>query len=69
VTAYRVYLVDGAGRLSRAEWIDAPDDDAATASAQAMMKAAPFELWQGNRLVVRIDARSVANPYSFRSSK
>lgn len=55
VPAYRIYKLDGDGRFSAAEWIEANDDDCALAAVRSSaMKAPSFELWQGNRLVARI---------------
>ena len=53
---YRLYRLDGAGRISAAEWIEAADDDAARASARREC-AGRFELWQRNRLVERENRR------------
>ena len=49
--AYRIYQIDGDGRFSAAEWIQADDDQRALDAARVAMEARPFELWQGNRLV------------------
>jgi len=54
--AYRIYQVDGDGRFSNAEWIEAGDDEAALHAAKARFAARAFELWQGGRLVARIEA-------------
>jgi hypothetical protein len=53
VTAYRVYEIDGAGRFSTADWIEAEDDERAIAAVTSKMASARFELWQGSRLVAR----------------
>jgi len=55
VQAYRLYRLDGAGRFSAAEWIKAEDDSGALAAARAIDRSGPCELWQGNRLIARID--------------
>ena len=52
MTAYRLYHLDGSGRVSTAEWIDADSDDAAIAACRALRR--PVELWQRNRLVARV---------------
>ena len=52
--AYRVYEVDGAGRIAKGHWIDADDDQSALESARSRFPCA-FELWLGGRLVARID--------------
>lgn len=53
--AYRLYHVDGSGRFSAAEWIEAENDDSAVQSARAACKSIACELWQGRRFVARID--------------
>ena len=53
---YRLYCLDGAGRISLAEWIDAADDQAAIAKARELHGAAlKCEIWQGQRLVAALD--------------
>jgi hypothetical protein len=56
--AYRVYCLDGAGRVWAAEWIEAEDDAAATKSARQFKTAVRCEIWQGQRLVGRVDLAS-----------
>jgi hypothetical protein len=55
VRAYRVYHLDGAGKVSSAEWIEAADDDSAIESARRLKKTARCELWQGSRLIGTVD--------------
>ena len=50
--AYRLYQLDGAGRISAAEWIDAADDAEARSKAEAQ-STGRYELWERNRLVHR----------------
>jgi len=50
-----LYHIDGAGSFAAAEWIDADDDESAVRDAQAMKKSVVCELWQGSRLVARIE--------------
>jgi hypothetical protein len=59
--SYRLYCLDGAGRISLADWIEADTDEQAVASARAMEHGAlKCEVWQGNRLVAKLDARDLA---------
>ena len=58
MTAYRLYHIDGAGRFSAAEWIDAADDEAAVDAARALNKSIACELWQGQRFVGRVEVRT-----------
>jgi hypothetical protein len=56
VPAYRFYHLDGAGRVSSAEWLEAADDAAALERAtQVELQAVSAELWQGNRRLARLD--------------
>lgn len=52
---YRLYRLDGAGRISAAEWIEAADDEDACAKARQF--CGRFELWERNRLVERENRR------------
>jgi hypothetical protein len=48
---YRLYRLDGAGKIASAEWIEAAADDEALREAQSRADTARFELWHKNRLV------------------
>ena len=53
--AYRLYRLDGAGKITNAEWLEADVDDDAIRQGRVMMDGAPsFELWDGQRLVARV---------------
>ena len=54
MSAYRVYCLDGAGKVWAAEWIEAEDDSAALAAAREINGAVRYEIWEGQRLVGRI---------------
>ena len=51
---YRLYCLDGANRITRAEGISAKSDDDAIELARAMKLPVKCELWQRDRLVARI---------------
>jgi len=51
--AYRLYRLDGAGKITSADWIDAESDSAALNEAKQAVDGARFELWARNRLVER----------------
>lgn len=53
--AYRVYCLDGAGKVWAAEWIEAADDAAALEAAREFDQAVRCEVWQGQRLVGRVE--------------
>jgi hypothetical protein len=59
LSAYRLYRLDGSGKIDTADWIETTADDAAVAEARARFPNGGFELWQGRRLVQR-EARSGA---------
>ena len=52
---YRLYRLDGAGRINGAEWIDAADDDEARQRARDECSSGRYELWQRSRLVDRTE--------------
>ena len=52
---YRLYGLDGVGKVVSAEWIEERDDPAAIEAAKGMMDGLPYELWQHSRLVIRFD--------------
>ncbi len=56
MSAYRLYHIDGAGRFSAAEWIEADSDEAALDAARALGKSITGELWQGQRFIGRVDS-------------
>ena len=55
LASYRLYRLDGAGKITSAEWIDAADDDDAAAQARARATGSTAEVWDRNRMVVRIE--------------
>lgn len=52
---YRLYCLDGVGKVVSAEWIDANDDEAAIEAAKAMVDGHICELWARSRFVIRLD--------------
>lgn len=54
---YRVYCLDGRGKIAAAgEWIEAKNDDEAVAIVRAKKLALNSEIWTGNRLVGKVPA-------------
>lgn len=51
--SYRLYRLDGAGRIHSADWIEAADDSDAVAKAREHAKSARYEVWEQHRLVHR----------------
>ena len=48
---YRLYRLDGAGKITSADWIEAAGDDQALAEARLRAGDIEYELWQNKRLV------------------
>lgn len=57
VAGYRLYCLDGACKVASAEWIEADDDTVAINIAQERHDGYECEVWQGTRLVARLDFR------------
>lgn len=55
LASYRLYRLDGAGKIATAEWIEAVDDADAAERARAMNLDCTSEVWDRQRLVARID--------------
>ena len=54
---YRIYCLDGAGRIEMADWIEAADDKEAVKQAHDLkLHALKCEIWQEDRLVAKLDA-------------
>lgn len=57
MAGYRLYCLDGANKVASAEWIEADDDYAAIEIAKNMHDGHECEVWQGRRLIARLDLR------------
>ena len=55
VPSYRLYGLDGVRKVASAEWIEADDDRAAIEAATTRFEHGDCEVWQGRRLVARLD--------------
>lgn len=55
---YRVYRVDGLGKFTAAEWIEADTDEQALSIAHEMCHAVGCEVWEQGRFVGRVAANS-----------
>ena len=53
MSAYRLYRLDGSGKIDSGEWIDASGEEAAIREAYARFPDGGFELWLRQRLVRR----------------
>lgn len=56
MTTYRIHAVHQ-GRLVESFGLEAPDDAAAIAAAQARVRALPLEIWSGSRRVATVEPR------------
>ena len=54
---YRVYCLDGMNKVASAGWIEAADDDAALERVKQEHDGYKCEVWDGQRLVARLDLR------------
>ena len=54
VETYRLYCLDGVGKVASAEWIDAVDDQAAIEIADRLRRGRACELWQNSRFVANL---------------
>ena len=54
MASYRLYRLDGTGKISSAEWIEADGDTAAVDQVRALGRTGICELWDRNRLVARV---------------
>lgn len=55
---YRLYRLDGAGKIMSADWIEADADDQALSHARDRADSGAFELWDRKRLVGSYPTRS-----------
>ena len=58
MSGYRLYCLDGVNKVASAQWIEAYDDASAIEEAKRTHQGYECELWQGTRLVARLDLRS-----------
>ncbi len=52
--SYRLYRVDGTGKITSADWLDATDDGHATRLAREQAPEGMAEVWERGRLVARL---------------
>ena len=57
---YRVYCLDGLNKVAAAEWLEADDDEGAIEQVKDRHDGYKCELWDGDRLVARLDLRREA---------
>lgn len=60
MAGYRVYCLDGVNKVASGDWIETDDDEAAIEIATEKHEGHACEVWQGGRLVARLDLRREA---------
>jgi hypothetical protein len=60
VANYRVYCLDGLNKVAAAAWLEADDDQAAIELVTELHDGYKCEVWDGKRLVARVDLRREA---------
>jgi hypothetical protein len=62
VTTYRVYCLDGTGKIATAEWLEAEDDADALAQVRERNRPLRCELWERERFVGAVDPAAGTTP-------
>ena len=57
---YRLYCLDGTTHIANGEWFEAKNDDEAMAIVRVKKLSVNCEIWDRDRLVASIPARSVS---------
>jgi len=60
VAHYKVYCIDGGDKIASANWVEAENDEAAAELVRERHEGYKCELWQGTRLIARMDLRRKA---------
>lgn len=61
MATYRLYCMDGTGKIGLADWLEAEDDYDAVRQARKMKTdTLKCEVWQGTRLVRSLDTRQLS---------
>lgn len=58
---FRLYRLDGAGKIASAEWLAADDDDQALEMARDLNAPTSLEIWDRNRFVGRVQPEADAS--------
>ena len=51
LSSYRLYRLDGAGKITAADWLEADSDEEALEKARAQQQPTTCEIWDRGRLV------------------
>jgi hypothetical protein len=60
VANYRIYCLDGVNKVAAAKWIEADDHEAAIELVKQQHEGYKCEIWDGPRLIARVDLRREA---------
>jgi hypothetical protein len=55
---FRLYRLDGAGKIASAEWLDADDEAQALDLARGLNATTTVEVWNRNKLIGRVEPGS-----------
>jgi hypothetical protein len=55
MASYRLYCLDGAGKIMTAEWLEADSDEAALEQVRERQHPLACEVWDPQRLVGRVE--------------
>jgi len=55
LASFRLYRLDGAGKIVSAEWLEADGDDHAQQLARDLKAEITVEIWDRNRMIARIE--------------
>lgn len=62
MVSYRLYRLDGAGRIVAAEWLEAADDATAERrAAELSAEGGAVEVWARNRMIARVEPPAAAS--------
>jgi hypothetical protein len=57
VSNYRIYCLDGLNKVASASWLEAEGDEAVLERVKELHDGYKCEVWDGQRLVARVDLR------------
>ena len=60
MATYRLYRLDGSGKIISADWVEAERDDEALVQARELASDSSCELWERGRLVAQISSDGTA---------
>ena len=58
---FRLYRLDGAGKIGTAEWLEADDEDHALELVRELNAETTIEIWNRNKLIGRVSPGANGN--------